>query len=184
MVVFRSIKWVSTPPKVSIPKESGVTSNKRISSTSPASTPPCIAAPKATTSSGLTLLFGSRPNISFTFSCILGILDDPPTSMTSLISEVDNPASESAFLLGSTIRFTKSDTRSSNFALDKLRFKCLGPELSAVINGRLISVCFEEDNSFLAASAASFNLWRAIASFLKSIPSLFLNSSAIQSITF
>ena len=52
MVVFRSISFVITPPLVSIPSESGVTSSRSTSLTSPLSTPPWIAAPIATTSSG------------------------------------------------------------------------------------------------------------------------------------
>ena len=39
IVVLRSIILVKTPPKVSIPRESGVTSNKRMSLTSPERTP-------------------------------------------------------------------------------------------------------------------------------------------------
>ena len=93
-----------------------------------------------------------------TFSWILGILDDPPTNITSSISSGFKPASLNAFLHGSTVLSTKSDTNSSNFALVRVKFKCLGPEASAVINGKLISVCLELDNSCLAASAASFNL--------------------------
>lgn len=69
MVVFLSISFVNTPPSVSIPSESGVTSNKSTSLTSPASTPPWIAAPKATASSGLTALLGARPKISWTSCC-------------------------------------------------------------------------------------------------------------------
>src|ERR1700733_11026 len=61
MVVLRSISLVMTPPSVSIPSDSGVTSSKRTSLTSPCSTPAWIAAPIATTSSGLTPLCGSRP---------------------------------------------------------------------------------------------------------------------------
>ena len=51
-----AISLVKTPPRVSIPRESGVTSSRRRSLTSPASTPACTAAPMATTSSGLTPL--------------------------------------------------------------------------------------------------------------------------------
>lgn len=40
IVVLRSINFVNTPPIVSIPKESGVTSNNSTPSTSPVSTPP------------------------------------------------------------------------------------------------------------------------------------------------
>ena len=54
IVVFRSIRGVMTPPSVSIPSDRGVTSSSSTSFTSPASTPPWIAAPTATTSSGFT----------------------------------------------------------------------------------------------------------------------------------
>ena len=60
-MVLDSISLVNTPPRVSIPSESGVTSNNNTSVTSPANTPPCIAAPIETTSSGFTDLFGSLP---------------------------------------------------------------------------------------------------------------------------
>ena len=184
IVVFLSISFVDTLPNVSIPKDNGVTSNNKISSTSPAKTPPCMAAPNATTSSGLTLWFGSFSKISFTFSWILGIRVEPPTKTTSLISDGERPASLIAFTHGSIVLSTKSATNFSNFARVKVRFKCLGPEESAVINGKFISVCFDVDNSFFAASLASLNRCNAIASFFKSIPSLFLNSSAIQFIIF
>ncbi len=54
IVVLRSISFVITPPLVSIPRVSGVTSSSSTSLTSPASTPAWIPAPTATTSSGLT----------------------------------------------------------------------------------------------------------------------------------
>ena len=53
---------------------------------------------------------------------------------------------------------------------------CFGPVLSAVINGRLISVCSADESSILAFSAASFNLCSASLSVFKSIPLSFLNS--------
>ena len=56
IVVLRSIRRVNTPPSVSMPSDSGVTSSSRTSLTSPFSTPAWIAAPIATTSSGLTPL--------------------------------------------------------------------------------------------------------------------------------
>ncbi len=68
IVVLRSISFVITPPLVSIPRVSGVTSSRSTSLTSPASTPAWIAAPIATTSSGLTPLCGSLPTRSSTFS--------------------------------------------------------------------------------------------------------------------
>src|SRR5262249_47873243 len=54
MVVFFSMSFVNTPPSVSMPSESGVTSSSRTSFTSPFSTAPWMAAPMATTSSGFT----------------------------------------------------------------------------------------------------------------------------------
>jgi len=43
------------PPNVSTPNDKGVTSSNKISLTSPTKTPPCTAAPIATTSSGFTV---------------------------------------------------------------------------------------------------------------------------------
>ncbi|MFS7995845.1 hypothetical protein Hanom_Chr12g01122841 [Helianthus anomalus] len=60
-------------------------------------------------------------------------------------------------------------------------FKCLAPDASAVMNGKLISVCVVDDSSILAFSAASLSLWRASRSFVKSIPSVFLNSPTKKS---
>ena len=56
---------------------------------------------------------------------------------------------------GSMVRCTKSSTRASNFARVSEMFRCLGPDASAVMNGRLISVWAEDDSSILAFSAAS-----------------------------
>jgi hypothetical protein len=47
IVVLRSISRVNTPPSVSMPSESGVTSRSSTSLTSPWSTPAWIAAPIA-----------------------------------------------------------------------------------------------------------------------------------------
>lgn len=66
MVVFLLMSFVKTPPRVSIPSERGVTSKSNTSVTSPARTPPWMAAPIATASSGLTDLLGARPNSSWT----------------------------------------------------------------------------------------------------------------------
>ncbi len=110
MVVFRSIKLVITEPKVSNPNVKGVTSNNTISSTSPANTPACTAAPKATASSGFTVLLGSLPNISSTLSCTEGIRVMPPTNITSSISFFDNPESFNAFSQGFCVREIKLET--------------------------------------------------------------------------
>ena len=66
IVVFLLISLVKTPPRVSIPRDRGVTSSSSTSVTSPASTPPWMAAPMATASSGLTALLGARPKRSCT----------------------------------------------------------------------------------------------------------------------
>ena len=70
IVVLRGISTVMTPPSVSTPSESGVTSSRTTPLTSPARTAPWIAAPMATTSSGLTPLCGSFPK-----SCVHAVLD-------------------------------------------------------------------------------------------------------------
>ena len=87
MVVLRLIIFVATPPIVSMPSDSGVTSSSSTSLTSPPRTPAWIAAPTATTSSGLTPLCGSLPsNIFFTASTTAGMRVMPPTRMTSSMS--------------------------------------------------------------------------------------------------
>ena len=94
MVVLRSMSRVITPPRVSMPSDSGVTSSSRTSLTSPASTPAWMAAPTATTSSGLTPLCGSLPpNIALTASMTAGMRVWPPTRMTSSMSDGLRPAS-------------------------------------------------------------------------------------------
>ena len=61
--------------------------------------------------------------------------------------------------------------------------RCLGPEASAVMKGRLISVSIVVDSSILAFSAASLSRWRAILSRERSMPDSFLNSPTSQSWT-
>src|SRR5690606_5003867 len=132
-VVFASINLVITPPIVSIPKERGVTSNNNTSFTSTVNTPPCIAAPRATTSSGFTPFEGSLPKKLLTASTTAGIRVEPPTKMISSISEVENPAFFNADLQGSIVRLIRSAAKDSNLARDRVRTKCLGPVASAVI---------------------------------------------------
>ena len=97
IVVFRSINFVNTPPIVSIPSDNGVTSSKTTSLTSPVITPPWIAAPKATASSGLTDSFGVWPVSFLTSSLTAGIRVEPPTKITSSMSSFVKPASFKAF---------------------------------------------------------------------------------------
>ena len=164
MVVFRSISLVMTPPSVSMPSDSGVTSRSRTSLTSPASTPAWIAAPMATTSSGLTPLCGSLPNIALTASTTAGIRVMPPTRMTSSMSAGLSPASFIAARTGPLVFSTRSLTRSSSLARVRVITRCFGPLASAVIYGRLISVEAVVDSSIFAFSAASFRRCRACRS--------------------
>ena len=177
IVVLRSISLVETPPIVSIPRESGVTSRRRTSLTSPWSTPPWIAAPTATTSSGLTPCIGSLPKRALTFSTTAGIRVIPPTMTTSLISEVLRFASLRAFSTGPARRSRSGATSSSILERVKVYSKCFGPSESAERNGRLISVSLADESSFLAFSASSLTRCIAAASFLISIPDSSLNWS-------
>ena len=177
IVVFLGINTVITLPSVSIPKLSGVTSSSTKSSTSPVKTPPWIAAPIATTSSGLTSLLGSLPVSRLTSSCTHGIRVDPPTSNTLSKSLELRLASFKASFTCLVVLSTKSLIKSSNLALVNVTSKCSGPLVPCVINGKLILVVTALLKSFLAFSEASFNLWRASLSVLKSIPFCFLNSS-------
>ena len=179
--MLASIKVVITPPIVSIPKDKGVTSSNNTSFTSPDNTPPWIAAPIATTSSGLTPLDAFLPKNFSTSSTILGIRVEPPTKITSSMSEVDKPASFNACATGAIERFTKLSANCSNLERDNFLTKCFGPEAVAVTYGKLISVSAEEDNSIFAFSAASLIRCNDIGSKRKSIPSSALNSSANQS---
>ena len=184
MVVFRSISLVMTPPSVSMPSDSGVTSRSRTSLTSPARTPAWIAAPMATTSSGLTPLCGSLPpNIALTASTTAGMRVMPPTRMTSSMSAGLSPASFIAARTGPLVFSTRSLTRSSSLARVSVTTRCLGPVASAVMYGRLISVDAVVDSSILAFSAASLRRCRACWSLARSMPWSFLNSASSQSMT-
>jgi hypothetical protein len=133
IVVFRSMSFVMTPPSVSMPRESGVTSSRRTSLTSPARTPAWIAAPTATTSSGFTPRFGSLPpNIALTASMTDGMRVIPPTRTTSSISAALRPASLIACWTGPFVFATRSPTRSSSLARVSVTTRCFGPPASAV----------------------------------------------------
>ncbi|MDT4886016.1 hypothetical protein FQZ97_1223210 [compost metagenome] len=116
------------------------------------------------------------PKKAFTFSCTLGMRVMPPTRITSLMSLTLMPASLMARRQGAMVRSTSSSTRLSSLARVSLMFRCFGPEASAVMYGRLMSVCALFDSSILAFSAASFRRCRASTSLLRSTPCSFLNS--------
>ena len=117
--------------------------------TSPARTPAWMAAPIATTSSGLTPLWGSLPKRSRTSSWTLGMRVWPPTRITSSICLAVSPASFSACRHGSAVRSIRSMTSCSSLARVSVMTRCFGPLASAVMNGRLISVCSVLDSSHL-----------------------------------
>jgi len=133
MVVLRLMRGVAMPPRVSMDRVSGVTSKRRMSLTSPPRTPAWMAAPTATTSSGLTPLWGSLLNSRRTISCTAGMRVMPPTMTTSLISEVLRLASCMACLRGVMLRLSRSSVSCSSFARVRVVTRCLGPEASAVM---------------------------------------------------
>src|SRR5579871_3136717 len=139
-----------------------------------------MAAPMATTSSGLTPLFGSLSKMRLTSACTAGMRVIPPTSTTSSICACLTPASSSARSTGPRDFSMRSSVSCSSLARVSVTVRCFGPLASAVMKGRLISVCMDEESSFLAFSAASFRRWSAILSERRSMPWSRLNSSASQ----
>ncbi len=133
IVVFFWMSLVITPPSVSMPSESGVTSSSSTSLTSPLSTPAWMPAPTATASSGFTSLRGSLPKNSRTRSCTFGMRVWPPTRITSLMSPTLTPASLIAMRHGPMVFSIRSSTRLSNLARVTLIARCLGPDWSAVM---------------------------------------------------
>ncbi len=126
MAVLRSISLVITPPLVSMPRDSGVTSMSSTSLRSPASTPACRAAPTATTSSGFTDLLASLPESCLTSSATAGIRVEPPTRITWSISEIFTPASAMTSLNGFLVRSSRSEVMSSNLARERVSLTWTG----------------------------------------------------------
>mmetsp|Transcript_47565 Transcript_47565/g.147232 ORF Transcript_47565/g.147232 Transcript_47565/m.147232 type:complete len:333 (+) Transcript_47565:315-1313(+) len=185
MVVFREMSTVDTPPRVSTPRDRGVTSSNTMSLTSPASTPACTAAPTATTSSGFTLWLGALPPASsFARAWIAGIRVEPPTSTTSLMSLALSLASFSACSTGVRQRSMRLAAICSNLALESVSSMCLGPVASAVMKGSETLASCTPESSTLAFSAASVRRCSAWRSFRSSMPSRFWNSAASQSTIF
>ena len=176
--MLRSIRRVNTPPSVSMPSDSGVTSSSSTSFTSPLSTPAWIAAPMATTSSGLTPLCGSLPNSSFTASCTLGMRVMPPTRITSSIWLAVTPASFSACFTGPMVFWIRSSTSASSLARVILMVRCLGPEASAVMKGRFTSVCFARTARSWPSRPRPSDAAARDGRLRRSMPFSFLNSSA------
>src|SRR5437899_1905906 len=87
IVELRMMIFDITPPIVSMPSDSGVTSSKSISRLPVMRMSAWTAAPSATTSSGFNSLCGARPNRSATARRTSGMRVDPPTSTASSICE-------------------------------------------------------------------------------------------------
>ena len=128
IVVLASMSFVITPPSVSIPIERGVTSSNTMSPTPPSllRIAPWMAAPTATTSSGLTPFEGVLPKKSSTTFCTAGIRVEPPTRITSSISALLRPASLIARLQGSKQAWMRLCASDSNLARVSVFTKCLG----------------------------------------------------------
>ncbi len=89
MVELRGMIFSVSPPIVSSPSDSGITSSSSQSSLRsrlPASLFACTAAPSATTSSGLRLVSGGWPKKAPTARRTCGMRVAPPTSTTPLMS--------------------------------------------------------------------------------------------------
>ena len=179
IVVFLSINGSRTPPNVSMPNVSGVTSSSTISfDTSPAIIPAWIAAPIATASIGSTPDSDSLPIISPTNFFTNGILVGPPTMTILFMSVFASFASSSAFSTDGLHLSIIGPISSSSFALVILSSRFFAPdEGSCEMNGKLISVSITVESSIFAFSAASLILVMAVLSCERSTPSFFLNSS-------
>ena len=179
IVVLRSMSGSLTPPCVSMPRVSGVTSRSTISlETSPAIMPAWIAAPMATASIGSTPDSASLPTTPLTNFWTSGMRVGPPTMTILLMSAGVSFASSSDFSMEGLQRSTMGPMSSSSFALVILCSKFLDPpEGSAEMNGRLMSVSITVESSIFAFSAASLTLVVAVESCARSTPSFFLNSS-------
>jgi hypothetical protein len=127
MVVFFWIIFVITPPRVSMPSESGVTSSSSTSLRSPASTWPWIAAPTATGLIGVDVLARLLAEELLDLLLDLGHARLPPTRITSSIWLALTPASLMAVRHGAIVRSIRSSTSASSLARVSLMFRCFGP---------------------------------------------------------
>ena len=116
IVELRRMIFDITPPIVSMPSDSGVTSSSSISRLPVTRMSACTAAPSATTSSGFSSLCGVRPKSSPTSRRTSGMRVEPPTSTTSSICDASSSASASACRHGSSVRSTIGRISASNSA--------------------------------------------------------------------
>lgn len=86
----------------------------------------------ATASSGFTDLLGALLKNFSTVAYTLGILDIPPTKITSSILSLVRPESFKQFSQGLMVLLIKLSTKPSNLDRVRLILQCLGPLASAV----------------------------------------------------
>ena len=137
--------------------------------TSPAMMPVWMAAPMAIPSSGLTARLGSLPKTLRTTSADLGgaglaAHQQHLVDLLGLQAGVGEAARQ-----GSMVRSSRSSVSASYFCRESTVLRCLGPEASAEMKGRTISVCCAVESSHLAFSAASFRRCRAMRSWRRSM---------------
>ncbi|CCW60164.1 unnamed protein product [Phytomonas sp. EM1] len=144
-----------TPPAVSMPSVSGVTSSSSRPSVClllpPVRMNACTAAPYATASSGLMLLFSSLPpKNSETSDCTLGIRVEPPTSTTSCTARLSIFASCRTRSTGSMVLRKRSPHSSSKRARVIVDWKSMLSKSASIS----IVACVAEDRVRLARSHA------------------------------
>mmetsp|Transcript_27886 Transcript_27886/g.90121 ORF Transcript_27886/g.90121 Transcript_27886/m.90121 type:complete len:237 (-) Transcript_27886:652-1362(-) len=177
MTVLRGMSFVMTPPTVSMPRVSGVTSSSSrslvSSPPSPERMPPCTAAPNATASSGLMPLDGSLPlKKSLSSCCTLGMRVEPPTSTTSSISDFLSSESSITFCTGVSVFLKRSMHSSSKRARVSVSEKSW-PSKRPSISTR--TWCVDESDR-LARSTSRRSFWMARLSLDGSEPCLRLKT--------
>ena len=170
MVALRWMIFTKPPPWVSMPRLKGVTSSSTRSLISPLRTAPWMAAPVATTSSGLMLRFGSLPKKSRTSRWTRGMRVWPPTRMTSSTCFGVLSPCWSASLMGMRVNSTRSLTMASSCSRVRVASRCWGPLAAWAMKGRRISTRSRVESSHLAFSLASLSRWRAMRSVVRSMP--------------
>mmetsp|Transcript_7492 Transcript_7492/g.19664 ORF Transcript_7492/g.19664 Transcript_7492/m.19664 type:complete len:318 (-) Transcript_7492:534-1487(-) len=101
----------------------------------------------------------------------------PPSKSTASNSVGCIAAASSTASVALRLEASVGSMSASNFARESDKSMCLGPSASAVINGSEIDAEPAELSSSLATSAASFSLWSARWSALRSMPCSFSKSS-------
>ena len=171
MGVFLGITFSTSPPIVSSPSESGVTSRSRksLSTSFPASLFAWIAAPTATTQSGSIPASGSRPKKDSIWERTIGMRVAPPTRTIPLMSEGASFASAMVERTASRARARMSFVDSSNSFRPRRR-ESISP-LSSTTEKSVSSVL--ESLSFAARlSARSFRRSEAVRAASSSLASL------------